>query len=88
MWAPDLRTVFLLICLTDAFLALMILVYWKTQKAYEGLAFWSFGLLSQSIAFLLFMLQGAAPALLTILLANSFSMLAIFLRIDAIRRFF
>lgn len=88
MWEPDLRTIFLLICLINAFLALMILVYWKTQKTYEGLALWSFGLLFQSVAYLLFMLQGAAPALLTILLANAFSMLAIFLRIDAVRRFF
>lgn len=88
MWAPDLRTIFLLICLINAFLALMILAYWKTQKTYEGLALWSLGLLFQSVAYLLFMLQGAAPVLLTILLANAFSMLAIFLRIDAIRRFF
>lgn len=88
MWAPDLRTIFLLICLINAFLALMILAYWKTQKTYEGLALWSLGLLFESVAYLLFMLEGAAPALLTILLANGFSMLAIFLRIDAIRRFF
>ena len=88
MWAPDLRTIFLLICLINAFLALMILAYWKTQKTYEGLALWSLGLLFESVAYLLFMLQGAAPALLSILLANGFSMLAIFLRIDAIRRFF
>lgn len=88
MWAPDLRTVFLMICLINAFLTLMILVYWKTQKTYEGFALWSFGLLFQSFAYLLFMLQGAGPALITILGANAFSMLAIFLRIDAIRRFF
>ena len=88
MWAPDLRTIFLLICLINAFLALMILVYWKTQKTYEGLALWSLGMLFQSVAYLLFMLQGAGPALFTIILANAFSMLAIFLRIDAIRRFF
>lgn len=88
MWEPDLRTIFLLICLINAFLALMILVYWKTQKTYEGLALWSLGLLFQSVAYLLFMLQGVGPALLTVIFANAFSMLAIFLRIDAIRRFF
>lgn len=88
MWEPDIRTVFLLICLINAFLTLMILVYWKTQKTYEGFFLWALGLLFQSVAYLLFMLQGAAPALFTILFANAFSLLAILLRIDAIRRFF
>lgn len=88
MWVPDIRTVFLLICLINAFLTLMILVYWKTQKTYEGLSRWSFALLFQSVAFLLFMLQGASPALFTIVVSNSLVLLAILLRIDAIRRFF
>ncbi len=88
MWAPDIRTVFLMICLIDAFLTLMILAYWRTQKTYEGFFLWALGLLFQSVAYLLFMLQGAAPAIFTILLANALSILAIFLRIDAIRRFF
>jgi signal transduction histidine kinase len=88
MWTPDIRTVFLTICLINAFLTLMILVYWRTQKTYEGFALWSLGLLFQSVAFLLFMMQGAGPVFFTILLANALSMLAILLRIDAIRRFF
>jgi len=88
MWAPDIRTLFLLICLINAFLTLMILAYWRTQKTYEGFFLWALGLLFQSVAYLLFMLQGAVPALFTILLANALSMLAVLLRIDAIRRFF
>jgi signal transduction histidine kinase len=88
MWAPDIRTVFLMICLINAFLTLMILAYWRTQKTYEGFFLWALGLLFQSVAYLLFMLQGAAPALFTILLANALNMLAILLRIDAIKRFF
>ena len=88
MWVPDIRTVFLTICLINAFLTLMILVYRRTQKTYEGFALRSFGLLFQSFAFLLFMLQGSAPALFAVILANALSMLAILLRIDAIRRFF
>jgi signal transduction histidine kinase len=87
MWTPDIRTIFLMIFLIDAFLTLMILVYWKTQKTYDGFALWAVSLLFQSLAYLLFMLRGEVSGLLSILVANVLSMLAMIMRIDAIRRF-
>jgi signal transduction histidine kinase len=87
MWTPDIRTIFLLIFLLNAFLTLMILAYWKTQKTYDGFALWAVSLLFQSLAYLLFMLRGDVPDLLSIPVANVLSMIAMIMRIDAIRRF-
>ena len=87
MWTPDIRTIFLMIFLINAFLTLMILAYWKTQKTYDGFALWALSLLFQSLAYLLFMLRGDVPDLLSIPTANVLSMLAMIMRIDAIRRF-
>ena len=87
MWTPDIRTIFLMIFLINAFLTLMILAYWKTQKTHDGFALWAVSLLFQSLAYLLFMLRGDVPDLLSIPVANVLSMLAMIMRIDAIRRF-
>lgn len=87
MWTPDIRTIFLMIFLINAFLTLMIIAYWKTQKTYDGFAIWAVSLLFQSSAYLLFMLRGSVPDLLSIPIANMLSMLSIIMRIDAIRRF-
>ena len=87
MWSPDIRTIFLLIFLINAFLTLMIFAYWKTQKTYEGFALWAVSLLFQSLAYLLFMLRGEVSDLLSIPVANVLSMVAMIMRVDAIRRF-
>lgn len=88
MWTPDIRTIFFLIFLINAFLTLMIVAFWKTQKTYDGFAIWAISLLFQSLAYLLFMLRGNISDLLSIPVANMVSMFAIIMRIDAIRRFF
>jgi signal transduction histidine kinase len=87
MWTPDVRTIFLMIFLINAFLTLMIFAYWKTQKTYEGFALWAVSLLFQSLAYLLFMLRGEVSDLLSIPVANVLSMLAMIMRVDAIRKF-
>ena len=87
MWTPDIRTIFLMIFLINAFLTLMILAYWKTQKTHDGFALWAVSLLFQSVAYLLFMLRGDVSDFLSIPVANVLSMLAMIMRIDAIRRF-
>jgi signal transduction histidine kinase len=87
MLTPDIRTIFLMIFLINAFLTLMIFAYWKTQKTYDGFAIWATSLLFQSIAYLFFMLRGEVPDLLSIPVANMLSMLAMLMRIDGIRRF-
>lgn len=87
MWTPDIRTIFMMIFLVDAFVTLIILVFWKTQKTYDGFAIWAVSLLSQAIAYLLFMMRGEVSDLLSVPAANTLSLLAMMMRIDAIRRF-
>lgn len=88
MWAPDIRTIFLIIFLINAFLAVMLFFCWKTQKTYDGFAIWAVCLLFQSFAYLLFFLRGEVPDLFTIIVANTLAILSILMRIDATRRFF
>jgi signal transduction histidine kinase len=87
MWTPDIRTIFLMIFLINASLALMICAFWKTQKTFNGFALWAASLLFQSLAYLLFMLRGEISDLLSIPVANVLCVLAMIMRIDAIRRF-
>ncbi len=88
MWTPDIRTIFLIICLVNAFLTLMLYSFWKTQKTYDGFFIWMASLLCQSVAYFFFMLRGDLPDILSILVANTVVVLALMLRIDGIRRFF
>jgi signal transduction histidine kinase len=88
MWSPDIRTIFLVIFLINAFLALMLFFCYRSQKTYGGFAIWASSLLLQSLAYLLFFLRGEIPVLLSILVANTLTILSIMMRIDAIRRFF
>ena len=88
MWAPDIRTIFHVIFLVDAFLALMLFVCWKSQKTYDGFALWAASLLLQSVAYLLFFLRGDISLFLSILIANVLAIMSIVMRIDATRRFF
>lgn len=88
MWIPDIRTIFLIICLVNALLTLMLYTFWKTQKTYDGFFIWMASLLCQSIGYFFFLLRGEIPDLLSIIIANTVVVLAIMLRIDGIRRFF
>ncbi len=88
MWAPDIRTIFHIIFLVDAFLALMLFVCWKSQKTYDGFSLWAASLLLQSVAYLLFFLRGDISLFLSILIANVLAITSIMMRIDATRRFF
>jgi signal transduction histidine kinase len=88
MLTLDIRTIFLIICLVNAFLTLMLYSFWKTQKTYDGFFIWMASLLCQSVAYFFFMLRGDLPDVISILVANTVAVLAIMLRIDGIRRFF
>jgi signal transduction histidine kinase len=84
----DIRTIFLIISLVNAFLTLMLYSFWKTQKTYDGFFIWMASLLCQSVAYLFFLLRGEIPDLFSIIIANTAVVLALMLRIDGIRRFF
>ena len=87
MWTPDIRTLFLIIFLLNAFLTLMLFTFWKTQKTYYGFRTWMLSLLVISCGYFLLMLRGSVSDLITIVIANLLIMLSVVMRVDATRRY-
>jgi len=87
MWTPDVRTLFLVIFLVNAFLAMMLFIYWKTQKTYDGFMTWTISLLLFAGGYFLFLLRGSIPDLLSIVVANNLIILSVIMRVDSFRRF-
>ena len=53
----DIRTILLLLFLVSGLLALMLLLYWKTQKTYDGFSLWTWGIIILSFGYLLILLR-------------------------------
>jgi PAS domain S-box-containing protein len=87
MWTPDIRTLFLIIFLLNAFLTLMLFTFWKTQKTYYGFRTWMLSLLVISCGYFLLILRGSVSDVITIIIANILIMLSVLMRADATRRY-
>jgi PAS domain S-box-containing protein len=83
----DIRTVFLLLFLVSALLAVMLLTFWKTQKTYEGFSLWAWASVVGSLAYLLLTLRGTIPAFFSIVVANVMIVLGVIMRLDSMNRF-
>lgn len=83
----DIRTILLLLFLVSGLLALMLLIYWKTQKTYDGFSLWTWGAILLSVGYLLVMLRGIIPDFISIIIANILIIFAILMRVDSISRF-
>jgi len=84
----DIRTITFILFLVSALLAFMLLIYWKTQKTYNGFSAWAWGSLVVSLGYLFIMMRGTVPDLFSIVLANLLIAVSILMRADGIRRFF
>jgi len=85
--AFDVKTILFLLFLVSAVLALILLVFWKTQKTYEGFGIWTLASVLASLGYLLLMLRGDIPAALSIVAANICIVLAVIMRLDSMDRF-
>ncbi|OPX65366.1 MULTISPECIES: PAS domain S-box protein [unclassified Methanoregula] len=83
----DNRTVLLLLFLVSALLACLLLVYWKTQKTYDGFSIWAGATAVVSCAYLFITLRGIIAPAVSIVLANTLVVLSVLLRMDSIHRF-
>jgi PAS domain S-box-containing protein len=88
MWTPDIRTLFLILFLVNAFLTLMLFSFWKTQKTYYGFATWMQSLLVISIGYFLFMLRDTIPAFFSVIVGSILVVLSVIMRLESIGRFF
>jgi PAS domain S-box-containing protein len=87
MWAPDIRTLFLVQFLIDIFLTLMLFVFWRYEKTYQGFRTWMLSLPVMAGACFFFMLQGSVSYLFSMVLANILLTLALVMRFDSIWKF-
>jgi len=85
--ALDIRTVLFLLFLVSALLALMLLVFWKTQKTYEGFSIWTGASILSSIGYLFLMLREGVPWYLTIVVGNLCILISVLMRMDSMDRF-
>jgi hypothetical protein len=88
MWIPDSRTLFLIIFISNLFLALILLIYWKTQKTYDGFQIWMASLLVIVPGYLLLTLRDYVPDFLSIVVANLLVALSLVLKVDSTSRYF
>jgi PAS domain S-box-containing protein len=88
MWMPDIRTLFLTLFLVNVVLTLMLFVFWKTQKTYEGFRIWMLSLLVTSCGYCLYMLEGAVPVLVSSTVANFLIALSVMMRLDGTGKYF
>lgn len=84
----DIRTIVFILFLVSALLAFMLLIYWKTQKTYNGFSLWAWASLVVCLGYLFIMLRGAVPDLFSIVLGNFLVALSLLMRVDGIQRFF
>lgn len=84
----DLRTVFVCTIAVELFLVLVMFMYWKNQKTYPGFLKWTLGIFSLLIAHIFYSLRGNAPDLITIVLANTFVILSVFLKLESLKLYF
>jgi PAS domain S-box-containing protein len=85
---PDIRTLFLTLFLVNVVLTLMLFVFWKTQKTYEGFRIWMLSLLVTSCGYCLYMLEGAVPVLVSSTVANLLIALSVMMRLDGTGKYF
>jgi len=83
----DIRTILFLLFLVSGLSAIMLFLYWKTQKTYEGFGFWTWGTILSASGYLFIVLRGTIPPLVSILAANVLIILGVLLRVDGISRF-
>ncbi len=84
----DIRTLTIAIMSINILLALIMVIYWRTQTTYRGFGFWALANIISAVAYLLYGLRGMIPGILSIVLATAFAGAAFILRLEAIRYFF
>ena len=86
----DIRTTFICITHTTFFCSLAYIVFWFSQKTYQGFGYWTLGAISSSClygAVLLRLLPGQWIALVSVIGVTIFLPLSSILRADGILRF-
>jgi PAS domain S-box-containing protein len=86
MWTPDIRTLFLILLLVNIILALLLFIFWKSQKTYNGFSIWMLSLVLVSCGYLLYINHGSF--FLLGLAGNLLIVFSVMLRLESVSRFY
>lgn len=86
MFTPDIRTLFLILLFVNIMLALLLFIFWKSQKTYNGFSVWMLSLLLVSCGYLLYADKGSLP--FPAMAGNLMIVVAVMLRLESIWRFY
>lgn len=67
----DLRTLFIITVLVNIIIAIIMAIYWRTQKTYAGFGYWTLANVAMTLTFSLFAMKGIAPEFVTVVIANT-----------------
>ncbi|OPX63721.1 MULTISPECIES: PAS domain S-box protein [unclassified Methanoregula] len=87
MWTPDLGTLYVTLILIDLVLTLILYLYGRTYRTYDGFAPWLFSLPVYCCSMFLIMFRVFLQSPLTLLLANVLFVFAFVMRYDAVIQF-
>ena len=83
----DLRTLFIITVLVNIIIAIIMAIYWRTQKTYAGFGYWTLANVAMTITFSLFSLKGIAPEFITVVIANTSAIAGSICRYAGVRFF-
>ena len=83
----EIRTIFICVTVTELVLGLGMVLFWRTQRTYDGFGFWAACNILVAAAYLLFALRGAVTDFWSVVVANVLILTAISVRIKGIRLF-
>ncbi|HEX3000834.1 MAG TPA: hypothetical protein VHN82_00455, partial [Methanoregula sp.] len=84
----DTYTLILTLFLLNVVLALMLVIFWMSQKTHEGFKTWMLSLLALSCGYFLYISAGSVPAFLSSTTANLLIVLSFMLKLDSTGRYF
>jgi hypothetical protein len=85
----EVRTILLMSILINLIGLFMIFIIWiQNRHRFNGIGFWFFDFTFQAVTFALIALRDIVPDWLSIVLANSLSMIGILLGLMALNRFY
>lgn len=83
----DLRTLFIITVLVNIIIAVIMAIYWRTQKTYAGFGYWTLANVAMTITFSLFAMKGIAPEFVTVVIANTSAVAGSICRYAGVRFF-
>lgn len=86
MWTPDIRTLFLILLFVNITLALMLFIFWRSQKTYNGFGVWMLALVLVSCGYLFYVNNGSLP--LIGMAGNLLLVVSVMLRLESVWRFY